>query len=66
MLGFKCQDIGFDCDYIVKGDNSTDILKKVMEHRKRDHTLKENYFTHSPLEKIRVRIHVVDEGIKRG
>lgn len=61
MLSFKCHDVGFDCDYIVRGDNGTDIIKKVMEHGKRDHDLKEDDFTPSLLEKIRGIMQVVDE-----
>ena len=65
MLNFKCQDVALDKDHVVIGDNGTDIIKKVMEHGKRGHDFKENDFTHSLLEKIRGRIQVVDEGIKR-
>ena len=60
MLSFKCHDVGFDCDYIVRGDNGTDIINKVMEHGKRDHDLKDDDFTPSLLEKIRVKMQAVD------
>lgn len=39
MLSFKCRDVGFDCNYIVTEDNDAEIMKKVMEHGKRDHNL---------------------------
>jgi predicted small metal-binding protein len=61
MLGFKGRDIGFDCDYIVTEDNGTDIVKKVMERRKRDHNLKEDDFTPLLLERIRGKMQAFDE-----
>lgn len=61
MLSFKCHDVGFDCNYIVKDDNDTEIIKKVMVHGKRDHNLKHEDFTSSLLEKIKGKIQTCDK-----
>lgn len=61
MLSFKCRDVGFDCKYIVKEDNDTEIIKKVIEHGKIDHNLKQDDFTSSLVENIKDKIKTVDK-----
>jgi len=61
MLSFKCRDVGFECDYVVMEDNDTEIIKKVMEHGKRDHNLNSNDFTPSLIDNIRGKIHTVED-----
>ncbi len=60
MFSFKCRDVGFDCDYIVREDNESEIIKKVMEHGERDHNLRQDDFTPSLLERIRGQMQTVD------
>lgn len=60
MLSFKCRDVGFDCDYIVREDNDTEIIKKVMEHGKNDHDLTQEDFRPPLIEQIRSKIQTID------
>ncbi len=60
MFSFKCRDVGFDCDYIVREDNETEIIKKVIEHGGRDHNLRQDDFTPSLLERIRGKMQTID------
>lgn len=61
MLSFKCRDVGFDCDYVVVEDNYTEVIKKVMEHGKRDHNLNSNDFTPSLIDNIRSKMQKVED-----
>ena len=61
MLSFKCLDVGSDCDYVVMEDNDTEIMKKVMEHGKRDHNLNSNDLTPSLIDNIRSKMQKVED-----
>ncbi len=61
MLSFKCRDVGFDCNYIVTEDNDAEIMKKVMEHGKRDHNLNSNDFTPTLIDNIRGKMQEVED-----
>ena len=60
MLSFKCRDVGFDCDYVVRENSDTEIIKKVMEHGKNDHDLTQDDFRPNLIEQIRSKIHTTD------
>ncbi len=60
MLSFKCRDVGFDCDYTVKGDNDNEMIKKVMEHGRKDHNMNMEDFTPSLVERIRGKMQAVE------
>ncbi len=60
MLSFKCRDVGFDCDYIVKADKDSEIIEKVMEHGKKDHNLNKEDFTPYLVELIRGKMQAVE------
>ena len=38
---FRCRDVGFDCDYVVRADTEEDLLKQAAEHAKAVHNMKE-------------------------
>ena len=53
MKTINCREAGFDCDLIVKGETEEEVLKKGMEHAKKDHNMKEEDMTPELKEKIR-------------
>ncbi len=53
--------MGFDCNYIVTEDNDAEIMKKVMEHGKRDHNLNSNDFTPTLIDNIRSKMQKVED-----
>ncbi len=53
----KCRDVGFDCDYVAKGDTEGDILKQVAEHATAAHPTAT--ITPEVVEKVKSVIHDV-------
>lgn len=60
MLSFKCRDVGFDCDFVVKGDEETEIIEKVMVHGKNDHNMKQEDFSTPLLDQIKSKMQPVN------
>jgi predicted small metal-binding protein len=40
MLTLLCRDTGLDCDYIIEGETTQEILVKGAEHAMKDHGMK--------------------------
>ncbi|MBC8492956.1 MAG: DUF1059 domain-containing protein [Chloroflexi bacterium] len=49
-----CRDVGFDCDGVVRAETEEEALKKVAEHAKTVHGLKE--ISEEVVEKVRTLI----------
>lgn len=60
MLSFKCRDVGFDCNYVINEDDDAEIIKKVIEHGKKDHNLNQEDFNPSLIETIRGKIETIN------
>jgi predicted small metal-binding protein len=56
MLNVNCREVGFDCDYVVKGETEEELMKNARQHA-RDHGYKEeDVLTPELQEKIRAHI----------
>jgi len=38
---FRCRDVGFDCDHVIRADTEEELLKQAAEHAKAVHNMKE-------------------------
>ena len=51
----SCRDVGADCDFVARGENEDEVMRKVAEHARTDHNM-----TEIPVElvdKVRLAIH---------
>jgi len=37
----SCRDVGMDCDFVARGENEDELMKKVAAHGKADHGMDE-------------------------
>jgi predicted small metal-binding protein len=57
MLNVNCREVGFDCDYVVKGETEEELMKDARQHAVRDHGYNEEDVLKPELqEKIRSHI----------
>jgi predicted small metal-binding protein len=57
MLNVTCREVGFDCDYVAKGETEEELMKDAGEHAVKDHGYKkEDIMTPELQEKIRAHI----------
>lgn len=57
VMEMKCKDVGFNCDYVVKGNNEQEIMQNAAAHAERDHGIKPADITEDLKSKIRANIH---------
>jgi predicted small metal-binding protein len=53
MLSLACKDAGYNCGFTVESDSETELMKKVMEHGKKDHGMKDSDFTPELVAKVK-------------
>lgn len=56
-MEMKCRDVGFDCDYVVKGNNEQEIMQNAATHTQRDHGIRPEDITEDLRSKVRANIH---------
>ena len=57
MLNVNCHEVGFECDYVAKGETEEELMKDAGEHAVKDHSYKkEDIMTLELQEKIRAHI----------
>jgi predicted small metal-binding protein len=57
MLNVNCREVGFDCDYVVKGETEEELMRDARQHAARDHGYnQEDILTPELQEKIRAHI----------
>ena len=56
-MEMKCRDVGFDCDYVVKGNTEQEIMQNAAVHAQRDHKMKSDEITDDLKSKVRANIH---------
>jgi len=37
----KCSDVGMDCDFVVRGETSEEVMKKAAEHARTAHGIEQ-------------------------
>ena len=37
----KCRDVGVDCDFVARGQNAQEVMKKCVEHARQEHGMQE-------------------------
>ena len=57
MKTITCREVGFDCDYVVKGETEEEVMKRGAEHAMKDHGMKEEDINPEFKEKVRGHIH---------
>lgn len=35
----SCRDVGADCDFVARGENEDEVMRKVTEHARTDHKM---------------------------
>jgi predicted small metal-binding protein len=50
-----CRDVGADCDFVARGENEDEVMRKVAEHARTDHDMKE--IPVELVEQVRLAIH---------
>jgi predicted small metal-binding protein len=53
MKTLSCREAGFDCDYVVKGENEKEIMNSGKEHAMMHHGMKQEDFTPEFKEKLK-------------
>ena len=56
VMEMKCRDVGFDCDYVVKGNTEQEIMQNAAVHAQRDHKMKPEEITDDLKSKVRANI----------
>lgn len=41
QMQLSCRDVGVDCDFIARGKDENEIMRKLEEHAKKEHGMKE-------------------------
>lgn len=57
MKILSCKDAGVACGFVARGKSDEEVLKKVTEHGKKDHGMKDSDFTAEKVKKFRGLIH---------
>lgn len=52
----KCQDLGMDCNFVVRGETVEDVMQKGAEHAKAAHGYTDADFTPEMIEKVKAAI----------
>jgi predicted small metal-binding protein len=55
-MEMKCRDVGFECDYVVKGNTEQEIMQNAVVHAQKDHGMKPQDMTDDLKNKIRANI----------
>jgi predicted small metal-binding protein len=56
-MEMKCKDVGYNCDYVVRGNTEQEIMQNAAAHAQRDHNTKPEDITEELKNKIRANIH---------
>ncbi len=56
-MEMKCRDVGFNCDYVAKGNSEQEIMQQAATHAEKDHGIKPQDITEDLKRKIRANIH---------
>ncbi|AIF84188.1 putative small metal-binding protein [Candidatus Nitrososphaera evergladensis SR1] len=56
-MEMKCRDVGFNCDFVAKGNSEQEIMQQAAAHAQRDHGMKPEEITEDLQNKIRANIH---------
>lgn len=56
-MEMKCRDVGYDCNYVVKGNSEQEIMQNAAAHAQRDHGMKPEDITEDLKSKVRANIH---------
>lgn len=57
IMEMKCKDVGYNCDYVVRGNNEQEIMQNAAAHAQSDHGMKPEDITEELKNKIRANIH---------
>ncbi len=57
VMEMKCRDVGFNCDFVVRGDSEQEIMQQAAAHAQRDHGMRPEDITEELKGKIRANIH---------
>lgn len=57
IMEMKCKDVGFNCDFVVKGNSEQEIMQQAAVHAQKDHGMKPEDITEDLKNKIRANIH---------
>jgi predicted small metal-binding protein len=41
MKAIKCRDVGVDCDYEARGNTTEEVMQKLSEHARSEHSMRE-------------------------
>lgn len=61
MKSLSCKDAGVNCNFVAQGNTDEEILKKIAEHGKKVHGMKDADFSSEKVEKFRKLIHEESE-----
>lgn len=56
-MEMKCKDVGFNCDFVAKGNSEQEIMQQAAVHAEKDHGMKPQDITEDLKNKIRANIH---------
>jgi predicted small metal-binding protein len=57
MKTIICREAGFECDYVVKGQNEDEVMKNGADHAIKEHGMKPEDITPEFKEKVKSLIH---------
>jgi predicted small metal-binding protein len=57
MLNVNCREVGFECDYVAKGETEEELMKDAGEHAVKDHSYKKED-TMTPELQGKIRAHI--------
>lgn len=65
MRELSCKDAGYSCDFVASGNTDDEVMKKVAEHGKKVHGMKDSDFTADKVTKYRKLIHESGSPLRR-
>lgn len=61
MKSLSCKDAGTDCNFVAQGNTDEEVLKKMAEHGKKMHGMKDADFSSEKVEQFRKLIYEESE-----